>query len=334
MAPDEWYMFCLCLEKRNMPKKKKNTSTSSPIPANVSSDDVQDVDESESKEEIVEEDQPKKESKSAMTKRHQKELKDLKKETDKLQHSVSKNDKQGKKDLAEKTKKMEEDLLAKHAQELKSLSQESEAPEIPQSAHESSTGPTRQQLRREKAAAKEADREREIFEAKLNTVNKGAVETDQIKKILQPQGLTIFDIKPDGDCLYNAIKDQQTRQGVTLPTDYHMQLRRQIADHMLAHQDDFMPFVDSEDGDLVSEDQFRAFCEKTATTHMWGGQLEMKAMSRILQKPIQVYGVDTALTMGEEYSGEPLRLSFHRHMYSLGAHYNSVILGTNDDDQE
>jgi OTU domain-containing protein 6 len=29
--------------------------------------------------------------------------------------------------------------------------------------------------------------------------------------------------------------------------------------------------------------------------------------------------------MGEDFAGEPLRVSYHRHAYGLGEHYNSLL---------
>ena len=83
-----------------------------------------------------------------------------------------------------------------------------------------------------------------------------------------------------------------------------------------------------------------------------GGQLEIQALSRALQQSIVVYSADSpVLSMGPEDQGHereevgaragtgveaeegdagrrrrpPLRVSYHKHYYALGAHYNSVV---------
>jgi len=86
---------------------------------------------------------------------------------------------------------------------------------------------------------------------------------------------------------------------------------------------------------------------------MWGGHLELQALAGALKVPITVYEAtadnfvakvhhgmpflgcsphyrthsDFLLTRLKEddCEGEPLELSYHRHMFSLGEHYNSVV---------
>jgi OTU domain-containing protein 6 len=70
-----------------------------------------------------------------------------------------------------------------------------------------------------------------------------------------------------------------------------------------------------------------------ANTACWGGQIEIQALSEALKTPIEVYAADQdVLTMGELYGGalgnglQPLRVTYHRHYYTLGEHYNSVVV--------
>lgn len=62
----------------------------------------------------------------------------------------------------------------------------------------------------------------------------------------------------------------------------------------------------------------------------WGGQLEIKALSECLQRPIFVYEANAPVVkMGEEFYNphspeQPIRLTYHKHYYALGEHYNSV----------
>ena len=56
----------------------------------------------------------------------------------------------------------------------------------------------------------------------------------------------------------------------------------------------------------------------------WGGQPELLALARALQRPIVVYSRDSApLRMGES-DGEELVVTYHRDYYALGEHYNST----------
>lgn len=77
--------------------------------------------------------------------------------------------------------------------------------------------------------------------------------------------------------------------------------------------------------------EFEDYCRlvEDATGAEWGGHLEASALSACLEMPIWVYEVDKPIVkMGEEFESSvcrPLRVTYHRHYYSLGEHYNSVM---------
>jgi OTU domain-containing protein 6 len=133
-------------------------------------------------------------------------------------------------------------------------------------------------------------------------------------------------------------------------------LRRAAAEYIRQHADDFLPFLlDTDDG--TGGDILGRYTAKVEGSSEWGGQIELRvrsflhpfrlhllcvisdciaspvsalqALSQALRVPITVYAADGAdLTMGEEFGrahDDPLRLSFHRHYYALGEHYNSVV---------
>ena len=60
---------------------------------------------------------------------------------------------------------------------------------------------------------------------------------------------------------------------------------------------------------------------------VWGGQPEVNAICAALSCRIRIISATgDPLTMGSENSdGSCLDLSFHRHEYGLGDHYNSVV---------
>ena len=79
--------------------------------------------------------------------------------------------------------------------------------------------------------------------------------------------------------------------------------------------------------------------EALEATAMWGGQLEVRALSCALGVPIDVYTADApCLRMGCESAcdeghaaaaawaaARPIRISFHRKYFTLGEHYNAVV---------
>lgn len=114
-----------------------------------------------------------------------------------------------------------------------------------------------------------------------------------------------------------------------------------------------MPFLISDDGEMLTAGkyllqlifysivetnfyiiptaQFSEYCNDIVDpTHcVWGGQPEISALAASFRKRIIVYsGSAKPLEMGidtcADPTHQPLRISFHRHYFGLGNHYNSV----------
>ena len=99
-----------------------------------------------------------------------------------------------------------------------------------------------------------------------------------------------------------------------------------------------MPFLsDPGTGEPLSEDGFEDYCEKVAKSTTWGGQLEIRALANEFGTPIEIIQADGPVINvgGQEYGSEsPLILSYHRHFYRLGEHYNSVVDKVGDSEAE
>jgi OTU domain-containing protein 6 len=101
---------------------------------------------------------------------------------------------------------------------------------------------------------------------------------------------------------------------------------------MLAHPDDFMPFLPSisgEDGTGATDDgimtpeQFEIYCRRIAETGEWGGEPEIQALSRSFGVPIHVVQSGTPRIVVHEpveapKGIKPVMISYHRRMYGLG----------------
>ncbi|XP_076893009.1 OVARIAN TUMOR DOMAIN-containing deubiquitinating enzyme 5-like isoform X1 [Bidens hawaiensis] len=193
--------------------------------------------------------------------------------------------------------------------------------------------PTKSAKRKEKRAQQEAAREQRIQEEQSNVVSDRMVENEKLEKKLEPLGLVINEIKPDGHCLYRAVEDQLKVKGLTFYT--FQELRKLVADYMRKNSSDFLPFFLSEtiaEGDIDDpEKRFENYCNEVELTAAWGGQLELGALTHCLKKHIMIYsGSFPDVEMGKEYkSGESLgssiMLSYHKHAFGLGEHYNSVV---------
>ncbi|KAI0046109.1 cysteine proteinase [Auriscalpium vulgare] len=169
-------------------------------------------------------------------------------------------------------------------------------------------------------------------------------EEKAINRICDDLGLDIYEISPDGHCLFAAIADQLTLLSL-LPAaqSHYATVRHAAANYMLAHPDDFMPFLPSVtgedgagagDGGLMRPDEYAHYCGTIRDTGVWGGEPEILALSRAFNVPIHVVQGAQPPVVVHDPSGEPkmdnlkeqkaVRISYHRRMYGLGEHYNSL----------
>lgn len=199
--------------------------------------------------------------------------------------------------------------------------------------------PSKSLKRREKRAQQEAAREQRIQEEQQNIVSDRMLENEKLEKKLEPLGLTVNEIKPDGHCLYRAVENQLALlSGGSSPYTYQ-ELREMIAAYMREHASEFLPFFLSEntvEGDTEESavEKFENYCKEVESTAVWGGQLELGALSHCLKRRIKIFsGSFPDVEMGKEYqsdggsdlSNSSIMLSYHRHAYGLGEHYNSVV---------
>ncbi|XP_067268203.1 deubiquitinase OTUD6B [Chanodichthys erythropterus] len=271
-----------------------------------------------------------------LAKQHRKEKKDLQAKIQTMKTAVPKNDKKRRKQLTEDIAKLEAELNQKHENELKQLQNSSSVEEVSNAldsvslANEEKTDPSKQsrsskaQKKREKKAALEKEREVRIAEAEVENL-KGSRHQEGLKlrQKLVERHLQIKEISSDGHCMYRAVEDQLTERG---GSNSLKELRAQTAQYMRSHADDFLPFLtDPNSGDMYTADEFEKYCNDVADTAAWGGQLELKALSQVLQLPIEVIQAESpSIIIGEEYDKPPITLIYMRHAYGLGEHYNSV----------
>lgn len=178
--------------------------------------------------------------------------------------------------------------------------------------------------RKEKLAQREAEMKRIQEEAREEQGQKPdlrSIELNNIKELCDLQHVKQYDITPDGHCLFASIADQlKIRQNIDVRVK---DLRRNAADFIKEHPDDFIPFLfDEETMSLKNIDEYVSKLENTA---MWGGDLEILALSKVYDSPISVMmSGRAALRMNEEGSNPELKLVYYQHAFGLGEHYNSL----------
>lgn len=271
------------------------------------------------------------ESRGQMLQRHKRELKTLK-------ENIKRLGKRGK----EEGVKLEEEMAARHDAELESLLNEdlpaATCAALPNSLYNLSLAdnglkkPSKAQLRREKIARDEAERNARIAAelAELGETER-VREERQLGELLEPLGYQIRDIPPDGHCLYRSVEDQLK---TVCPSVAEIEgldfgsLRKLAASTMRANVEHYRPFLLDEDLAENGEegDAFENYCNAVADSAAWGGHMEVQALSAALKVTIIVYTAGSPeIVVGEDTGGErTLRICYLRHAYGLGEHYNSV----------
>ncbi|KAG0211148.1 OTU domain-containing protein 6B [Mortierella sp. GBA30] len=185
--------------------------------------------------------------------------------------------------------------------------------------------PNRQKARKDRKAQALKELQEEAEKEAAGQVNMNEVERKAIEELAQVLGVTVKDVTADGHCLYNAIADQLSQHYRTETTVKN--LRHDTAVYMREHADDFLPFLTNKQGDMMSTEDFVEYCNDLESTAVWGGQPELLALSRVHEVPIWVVqmGSPTVKLSADVYPTKtPLMVSYHRHMYGLGEHYNSL----------
>ncbi|XP_047336687.1 OVARIAN TUMOR DOMAIN-containing deubiquitinating enzyme 5-like [Impatiens glandulifera] len=298
-----------------------------------------------------------KESRDEMLSRHRKEISKLQDKEIAMKKGAAKGSKAEqkakKKQVEEEISQLMENLKQQQSNELASLgfgdSKGNEKKNVdnlvkaiagvsltPQIDHGSK--PSKGMKRREKKAQQEAAREQRIQEEQSNIVSERTIENENLERKLEPLGLMINEIKPDGHCLYRAVENQLSLNSSSACT--FQELREMVAAYMRNHASEFLPFFSSENMNCDDSDseRFEKYCKEIESTAAWGGQLELEALTHCLKKHIIVYsGSLPDVEMGKEYnysdgmtvanigSDSSIKLSFHRHAFGLGEHYNSVV---------
>lgn len=287
--------------------------------------------------------------------RHKKERKELQSKIQALKKTAGKGDKKKKKEVLEEIARLELNLDQKHADELKQAENnkvnncstaepDANQNDIQTSAtvDENTVRISKAQKRREKKAAEDKIRQAEILaEQELHKDGPRSTENNAIKNILSKRGLILHPISSDGNCLYNAVRHQLQITG-RLAEDVNIStLRSQCADYIAANKESLICYMINPDtGNIYTDSEFEKYCSDLRNTPAWGGHIEIRALSHVLNVPIEVIQAVGPVTVqgSDEFNGPNLVITYHRHIYSLGEHYNSTkpaqAADSNDDEHE
>ncbi|CCG83852.1 protein of unknown function [Taphrina deformans PYCC 5710] len=169
-----------------------------------------------------------------------------------------------------------------------------------------------------RAAEMEAQRQEAAAEA-ANMPDLKARESQQMNNKLESMGLVEHNINADGHCLYSAFAHQLAR--LELSDETYKSLRTKAAEYMRRHPEDFIPFLSGQDLDEVS---LEAYTNELENTPRWGGEMEIIALAREFSVAVTIIQPQGNLLKFEETNSKGIMMTRYEHMYSLGAHFNSV----------
>ncbi len=244
-----------------------------------------------------------------------------------LKKSVTKGDKKTKKEVQAKVEELEKEMSRKQDIINKGVDP-NEANEKVKDASEMSlyleTEKGKKQMKREKKMAQVVAKTEAVRAAKPKLPDCYALEQTKLGDILGREGLEIYDIEPDGHCLFAAVAHQCN---LVCETEYRYQdMRRIAADYILDHCEFYAAFLDDDEHKEEENEGLDGYCEKVRSTTLWGGHIELDALAKTLGKTIKVYQAEgEPLTFGETEPENPLRLCFQHYAYSLGEHYDSLV---------
>uniref|UniRef100_A0A3B0N142 OTU-like cysteine protease, putative n=1 Tax=Theileria annulata TaxID=5874 RepID=A0A3B0N142_THEAN len=160
-------------------------------------------------------------------------------------------------------------------------------------------------------------------------VDVGKQEYEELQDKLRELGLKIHDIQPDGNCLFKSIEHQlkyYSENGYNLPKYNYMELRRLIVDHLKSSQNEYESFLAVNNTSDSPSINYLTYCENMLKDGEWGSELEIIVLTKLLNCNIKIHNsYNTIEYNSPNNSGATLNISYHKHQYLLGEHYNSII---------
>jgi len=105
-------------------------------------------------------------------------------------------------------------------------------------------------------------------------------------------------------------------------------LRKTAADFIRTHKEDFEPFLFADE--YSSAKDIESYCKEIEDTALWGGEMEITALSRAIGLPVEIYSnrPKSPLVIDPQNTGQNegvVRLAYYQHLYGLGQHYNGLF---------
>ena len=152
-------------------------------------------------------------------------------------------------------------------------------------------------------------KERNAYRRK-NKRNRQNDEIDEkFKKQLETLGYFIREVGGDGNCLFRSVSEQ-----VEGNEHNFQEYREKCVNYMKENKDDFAPFIED-------DEPFDKYVERMSQNGEWGGNLEIYALSKILEANFYIYILDQPMYIVKNFEKpkKNIMLTYHE-----GKHYNSL----------
>jgi OTU domain-containing protein 6 len=198
------------------------------------------------------------------------------------------------------------------------------SPEPSLTIQQPSKKPNRQKARLARRAAEQEAQAAQAAEEAAKLPDLRTQEITNMRNHFDKLGFTELSIRPDGHCMFSAvallIPDANSHQ-LKSETDAllpYQAIRARAARFISEHPTDFEPFL---------EEPIDQYTNKIQNTAEWGGQLELQAIARAYGIDINVLQADgriEKIESGNDSKTEPIWLTYYRHSFGLGEHYNAL----------
>jgi len=251
-----------------------------------------------------------------------------------LKKNVTKGDRKKKKEVDEEIQNLEREFEKKCSTELESFrknqsssnketgtNEQTTANENNNNQSEEKSKTNKAKKRREKKEMNNIEREKQIELQEIEN-KKGLpyIELNNINEKLKQRNLKIKEVRSDGNCMYYSIADQLDKHFSIHKSC--QELREMACKYMLENKLEFEPYLELDS----NENSYESYCENIKDQTVWGGQLELKALSDVLKVVIEVIqseGSEIVIGDRSQASGV-LTITYHRKMFGSGEHYNST----------
>ena len=132
---------------------------------------------------------------------------------------------------------------------------------------------------------------------------------EKFKKHLESLGYFIREVRGDGNCLFRSVSEQMEGN-----ENNYKEYREKCINYMKENKDTFSPFIED-------DEPFDKYVERMSEDKEWGGNLEIFALSKVLEANFYIYIYDHPMYIVNNFEKpkKNIKLTYHD-----GKHYNSL----------